>query len=121
MRIPFSKQYIYITNHLHLQVTNYRDFVCTITLILLTMCLIVVNASISSNATSSTIVISGHIRTCPVDLFLLFHCIFFIFNFQPKAKIKKLRNIYEDALREYGTNNTGKQISQNMIFSEANY
>ena len=39
MRIPFSKQYRYVTNHLHLYVTNYYIFVFTVTLLLLVVCL----------------------------------------------------------------------------------
>ena len=41
MRIPFSKQYRYVTYHLY--VTNYYIFVCTITLLLYTVCLTLVN------------------------------------------------------------------------------
>ena len=47
MRIQFSKKYRYVTNHLYLYVTNYYIFVCRITLLLLTICLTLVNASIS--------------------------------------------------------------------------
>ena len=36
MRIPFSKQYRYVTNHLYSYVTNYYIFVCTLILLLLT-------------------------------------------------------------------------------------
>ena len=54
--ISFSKQYRYVTNHLHLYVTNYYNVVCTITLVLLTMCLTLVIANISWNTSLTTIV-----------------------------------------------------------------
>ena len=69
MIIPFSKQYRYVTSHLHLYVTNYYIFVCTISLLLLIMCLTLVNADISRNTTFTTIVIFGQINICSMDLF----------------------------------------------------
>ena len=70
-RIPFSKQYKYVTNHMHLYVTNYYIFVFTVTLLLLTKCLSFINANNSSNTTYKTLVICHQISTSPRDLFLL--------------------------------------------------
>ena len=52
IRIPFSR---YVINHWHLYVTNYYTFVCTITFLLLTVCLTSVKANISPNITFTTI------------------------------------------------------------------
>ena len=69
--IPFSKQDLYVMNHLHLCVTNCYIFVCTITLLLFIMYLSLVNANISSNMIFIPITIFGQISACPMDLFLL--------------------------------------------------
>ena len=71
MRIPFSKQYQYITNYLHLYVTNYYIFFCTIIHLLLTMCLALFSHNISWNSTFMTVIIFGQISICPMDLFFL--------------------------------------------------
>ena len=68
-RIPFSKQYRYVTNHLPLYVTNYYIFVFTVTLLLLTMCFSLVNTSKSSNTTFTTIVVFHQISKGPMYLF----------------------------------------------------
>ena len=68
MRIPFPKQYRYVTNHLYLYLTNYYIFVCTFTLFLLTICLAILNASIFSNMTFTPIVLFGQISSGPMDL-----------------------------------------------------
>ena len=56
-KIPFSKWYRYVINHLHLYVTNYYIFVCIITLLLLTMCLTQCQSFLKYNI--PTIVIFG--------------------------------------------------------------
>ena len=75
MRIPFSKQYRYVTNHLHLYVTNYYIFVCRVTLLLHSMYLSLVNVNTSSNATFTTIVTCHQIGTGPMEFFFdNIHC-----------------------------------------------
>ena len=69
-RIVFSKQYSYVTNHLHLCVTNEYIFVFTVTLLLLLVYLSLVNANTLLNITFTTIFICHQISTCPRDLFL---------------------------------------------------
>ena len=59
----------YVTNHLHLHITNYYIFVCAIPLLLLTVCFTLANANVSSSAACTTIVIFGQISTDPVDPF----------------------------------------------------
>ena len=71
MRILFSKQYKYVTNYLHLYVTNYCIFVCTITVLLLTSVFSLVHANISSNTTFTTFVIFHQISSGPMDPFFL--------------------------------------------------
>ena len=71
MRIPFTKQYRYVRNRLHLGVTNYSFFFCTGILLLLNICCYLVNASISWNTRFTTIVIFGKISTDPVNVFFL--------------------------------------------------
>ena len=73
MRVPFSKQYRYVTNHLHLYIADYCIFLFTITLSLLTVNLSLGNANICSNTTFTTIVICHQISTGPMDLCLA-HC-----------------------------------------------
>ena len=70
MRIPFSKQYWFVTRHLHLYVHDYYIFVLTVTLLLLTMCLQFVNANTSSNTTFTAIKMCHQISTGPMDLCL---------------------------------------------------
>ena len=65
MRIPFSKQYRYVTNHLHLYITKYYIFVFALTLLLLTVFLSLVNMITSSN-TFTAIVKYHQINTSPI-------------------------------------------------------
>ena len=46
MRIPFSKQYRYFTNHLHVYVTSNYICICTVILMLFVICFTLVNAKI---------------------------------------------------------------------------
>ena len=55
--------------HLHLYLTNYYNFVCTITLLLLTTCLTLVNCSIFANMTFTPIVIFGQISPGSMEIF----------------------------------------------------
>ena len=71
-RIPYSKQYRYVTNPLDLYVTNDYIFVWIATILLLIMCLTLVITNISWN---TTVVIFGHISTGPMDLIFLLECI----------------------------------------------
>ena len=70
MRIPFSTQSRYVTNHWHLYVTNDYIFVCTVILLLLTVGLNLVKANISWNTTFTTMVIFGQISIGTMDQFL---------------------------------------------------
>ena len=70
-RISFFKQYRYLTNHLHFFVTKYNIFVFTVTLLLVTMCLSLVDTNTSSNTTLTTTVICHEISKGLTDLFLL--------------------------------------------------
>ena len=70
-RIHFSKQYWYITNHLHMYVTNYYTCVCTATIVPWFMCLTLVNVNVSSNMTFASVVIFAKINSDPVGLFLM--------------------------------------------------
>ena len=73
MRIPFQT-YRYVTDHLHLYVTNSYIFVHTATLILLAVCLSLVNVNTTLNTTFTTIVVCHQISTGPMDLLLYIFC-----------------------------------------------
>ena len=74
--IPFSKLHRYVTNHLYLYATNYYSFVFTVSLLLLTMCLSLVNVKILLK-TITTIIIWQQISTGPMDLFFIqYTCIY---------------------------------------------
>ena len=47
MKIPLLKEYRYVTNHLHVYVSNYYIFICTVILLLLAICHNFVNVNIS--------------------------------------------------------------------------
>ena len=64
MRISFSKQYRYVTNHLH--VTNNNIFVFTVTNVLLTMCQSLV--SVNTYSTQHLELLS-YVSIGPMDLF----------------------------------------------------
>ena len=69
MKNPFSKQYRYVTNHLHQYVSNsflnaHLPSYC------FTMCFTLVDVNISSNTTFTPDVIFCPISTGPMDLFI---------------------------------------------------
>ena len=81
MRIPFSKQYKYFTNHLGLYVTNYYFSVFTVILFMLTMCFSFFNVNPSSNTAFTTIVVCHQISTGPIDLFCNEQSVLFVAEF----------------------------------------
>ena len=70
MRIPFSKEDMYVTNYLHLYVYSLLNFVFTVTLMLFNIYLNVVNAYISWNTAFAAIVSFNQISTSPMVLIL---------------------------------------------------
>ena len=62
----FGKQYRHVTIYLHMYNTRYYIFLCTVTLLLLTIFLTLRNGNISSNTTFTSIVISetNHFWSC---------------------------------------------------------
>ena len=69
MKFHFPKQYKYVTKYLLIYLINYYNFVYTVILVLCIMCLIAVNANVSSDMTFTPISIFGSISTGLMDLF----------------------------------------------------